>query len=64
MNRIEQLEYAMNQVVQTSVEPDLSDLLNELSFSYMMVTSAQQSLDDLSVSIQELEELVDHHLSV
>jgi hypothetical protein len=62
MNRIEQLERAMDQVTAATVEPDLSSFLNELSFSYMMVASAQQSLDDLSVSISELNDLVELHL--
>lgn len=42
-----------------STDKELSYLLNELSFSYMAVHSARQSLDDLNGSIRELEDLVD-----
>jgi NTP pyrophosphatase (non-canonical NTP hydrolase) len=39
---------------------ELPHLLEELSFSYLMVYSAQKSLDDLDRSIKELGDLVGH----
>jgi hypothetical protein len=56
MNRLQQVETVIEPVMEAA---DLSTLLNELSFSYMMVTSAQQSLEDLDISIRELGDLVD-----
>ena len=44
----------------SETELDLPHLLNELSFSYSAVCSAQQSLDDLDKSIHELEMLVEY----
>ena len=42
------------------IEIELPLLLDELSFSYSMVYSAQQSLDDLDKSISELGVLMAH----
>ncbi len=49
-----------NMVNINEAEADLPHLLNELSFSYSVVYSAQQSLDDLDKSIQELGALVEY----
>ncbi len=51
----------MNRIDKKSTEEakkDLPNLLNEISFSYQVIYSEQQSLEDLDTSIQELSELV------
>ena len=45
--------------VHEAAEYDLPHLLDELSFSYSIIYSAQQSLDDLDKSIRELEVLTE-----
>ena len=57
MNRLDQMETTIEPIIMETA--DLSTLLNELSFSYMMVTTSQQSLEDLDISIKELGDLVD-----
>ena len=57
MNKLHQIETTIEPMMETV---DLSTLLNELSFSYMMVTSTQQSLEDLDISIKELRVLLEH----
>ena len=46
--------------IMREAEADLPHILDELSFSYSVVYSAQQSLEDLNKSINELEELTTH----
>ena len=52
------MKTAENIININEAKTDLPHLLDELSFSYSITYSAQQSLDDLDKSIHELETLV------
>jgi hypothetical protein len=54
------MKSAENTININETDDNLFHLLEELSFSYSLVYSAQQSLNDLNKSINELEDLTEN----